>query len=183
MTTSSTRPPRRCGPLGSTRDSTCAANQRCTGSCASTAKSGNAGPRPPTRPPSKPELVATAPGQIYSWDITKLHGPDRGEYYHLYVMLDIFSRYVVGWTVAAAESANLATAFIADITAIHGAPQAIHADRGTSMTSKPVAQLLLDLGVARSHSRPRVSNDCDDCLTPPRAGSDPSQRPAPVPSG
>lgn len=107
----------------------------------------------------KPELVATAPGQIYSWDITKLQGPGRGEYYHLYVMLDIFSRYVVGWTVAAAESAHLATAFIADITAIHGAPQAIHADRGTSMTSKPVAQLLLDLGVARSHSRPRVSND------------------------
>jgi putative transposase len=107
----------------------------------------------------KPELVATAPGQIYSWDITKLQGPGRGEYYHLYVMLDIFSRYVVGWTVAAAESADLATAFIADITAIHGVPQAIHADRGTSMTSKPVAQLLLDLGVARSHSRPRVSND------------------------
>jgi putative transposase len=107
----------------------------------------------------KPELVATAPGQIYSWDITKLQGPGRGEYYHLYVMLDIFSRYVVGWTVAAAESADLAKAFIADITAIHGVPQAIHADRGTSMTSKPVAQLLLDLGVARSHSRPRVSND------------------------
>ena len=107
----------------------------------------------------KPELVATAPGQIYSWDITKLQGPGRGEYYHLYVMLDIFSRYVVGWTAAAAESADLAKAFIADITAIHGVPQAIHADRGTSMTSKPVAQLLLDLGVARSHSRPRVSND------------------------
>jgi len=107
----------------------------------------------------KPELVATAPGQVYSWDITKLQGPDRGEYYHLYVMLDIFSRYVVGWTVAAAESADLAKAFIKDITTTHGVPQAIHADRGTSMTSKPVAQLLLDLGVARSHSRPRVSND------------------------
>jgi putative transposase len=107
----------------------------------------------------KPELVATAPGQVFSWDITKLQGPGRGEYYHLYVMLDIFSRYVVGWTVAAAESAELAQAFIADITTTHGAPQAIHADRGTSMTSKPVAQLLLDLGVARSHSRPRVSND------------------------
>jgi putative transposase len=107
----------------------------------------------------KPELVATAPGQVWSWDITKLQGPGRGEYFHLYVMLDIFSRYVVGWTVAAAESAELAKAFIADITATHGAPQAIHADRGTSMTSKPVAQLLADLGVARSHSRPRVSND------------------------
>jgi putative transposase len=107
----------------------------------------------------KPELVATAPGQVFSWDITKLQGPGRGEYFHLYVMLDIFSRYAVGWTVAASESADLAKAFIADITATHGAPQAIHADRGTSMTSKPVAQLLLDLGVARSHSRPRVSND------------------------
>jgi putative transposase len=74
-------------------------------------------------------------------------------------MLDIFSRYAVGWTVAAAESAELAKAFIADITATHGAPQAIHADRGTSMTSKPVAQLLIDLDVARSHSRPHVSND------------------------
>jgi putative transposase len=107
----------------------------------------------------KPELVATAPGQVYSWDITKLQGPGRGEYFHLYVMLDIFSRYVVGWTVAATESAELAKAFITDITATHGAPQAIHADRGTSMTSKPVAQLLVDLGVAHSHSRPRVSND------------------------
>jgi putative transposase len=107
----------------------------------------------------KPELVATAPGQVFSWDITKLQGPGRGEYFHLYVMLDIFSRYVVGWTVAATESADLAKAFIADITATHGAPHAIHADRGTSMTSKPVAQLLLDLGVTRSHSRPRVSND------------------------
>ena len=74
-------------------------------------------------------------------------------------MLDIFSRYVVGWTVAAAESAELATEFIDDVTATHGTPQAIHADRGTSMTSKPVAQLLVDLGVARSHSRPQVSND------------------------
>ncbi len=107
----------------------------------------------------KPELVATAPAQVYSWDITKLQGPGRGEYFHLYVMLDIFSRYVVGWTVAAGESADLAKAFITDITTTHGAPHAIHADRGTSMTSKPVAQLLLDLGVARSHSRPRVSND------------------------
>jgi putative transposase len=107
----------------------------------------------------KPELVATAPGQVFSWDITKLQGPGRGEYFHLYVMLDIFSRYVVGWTVAAAESADLAKAFIADIITAHGAPQAIHADRGTSMTSKPVVQLLLDLGVSRSHSRPRVSND------------------------
>jgi putative transposase len=107
----------------------------------------------------QPELVATAPGQVFSWDITKLQGPGRGEYFHLYVMLDIFSRYAVGWTVAATESAELAKAFITDITATHGAPQAIHADRGTSITSKPVAQLLADLGVAGSHCRPRVSND------------------------
>lgn len=104
----------------------------------------------------KPELVATAAGQMFSWDITKLQGPGRGQYFHLYVMLDIFSRYVVGWTVAAAESAELAKAFIEDVTATHGVPQAIHADRGTSMTSKPVAQLLTDLGVTRSHSRPGV---------------------------
>jgi putative transposase len=108
---------------------------------------------------TRPELVATAPGQVLSWDITKLKGPDRGVYYQLYVMIDIFSRYVVGWTVAATETAQLAEAFIADVIAAHGAPQAVHADRGTSMTSKPVAQLLVDLGVARSHSRPRVSND------------------------
>ena len=75
------------------------------------------------------------------------------------MILDIFSRYVVGWTVAPAESGDLAAALIADAISEHGAPGALHADRGTSMTSKPVAQLLLDLGVARSHSRPHVSND------------------------
>lgn len=107
----------------------------------------------------KPELVATAPGQVFTWDITKLKSPTRGEYYQLYVMLDIFSRYVVGWAVHAVESAELATAFIHDVIATHGAPQVVHADRGTSMTSKPLAALLADLGVARSHSRPHVSND------------------------
>lgn len=107
----------------------------------------------------KPELVAHAPREVYSWDITKLKGPARGVSYDLYVMLDIFSRYVVGWTVAPTESAELAKEFIADVIATHGAPNAVHADRGTSMTSKPVAQLLVDLKVARSHSRPRVSND------------------------
>jgi putative transposase len=96
---------------------------------------------------------------VWSWDITKLRGPDRGVYYDLYVALDIFSRYVVGWTVAAGESADLAAQLIADAVAVHGAPGSVHADRGTSMTSKPVAQLLVDLGVAGGHSRPRVSND------------------------
>ena len=116
--------------------------------------------RQATHPPrAKPELLATAPGQVWSWDITKLRGPDRGVYYDLYVVLDIFSRYTVGWTVAAGEDATLAAALIADAIRRHGPPRAVHADRGTSMTSKPVAQLLVDLGVARSHSRPHVSND------------------------
>ena len=107
----------------------------------------------------RPELLATSPQRVWSWDITKLRGPQRGVYYDLYVILDIFSRYVVGWTVAARESAAIAEQLIAEATATHGRPGSLHADRGTSMTSKPVAQLLVDLGVARSHSRPHVSND------------------------
>jgi putative transposase len=108
---------------------------------------------------TKPELVAHAPGEVYSWDITKLKGPRRGVYYDLYVMIDIFSRYVVGWMVATTETAELATEFIDNVIATYGPPKAVHADRGTSMTSKSVAQLLIDLDVARSHSRPHVSND------------------------
>ena len=108
---------------------------------------------------AKPELLATAPLHVWSWDITKLRGPQRGVYYDLYVILDIFSRYVVGWTVAAGESAEIAEQLITAAIATHGRPDSLHADRGTSMTSKPVAQLLVDLGVARSHSRPHVSND------------------------
>ena len=108
---------------------------------------------------TKPELVATRPGQVWSWDITKLRGPARGVYYDLYVVLDIFSRYVVAWTIAAREDSEIATTMLAQAMGVHGIPEAIHADRGSSMTSKPVAQLLLDLGVARSHSRPHVSND------------------------
>jgi putative transposase len=111
----------------------------------------------PTRTP--PELVARKPGDVWSWDITKLKGPVRGQSYDLYVILDIFSRHVVGWTVAPSESGQLATELIAAAIAEHGAPGSLHADRGTSMTSKPVAQLLLDLGIAKSHSRPHVSND------------------------
>ena len=110
----------------------------------------------------KPELIARRPLQVWTWDITKLLGPERGVYYQLYVIIDIFSRYVVGWMVSAAETGELAEAFIADTLARHSikADQlTLHADRGTSMTSKPVAQLLVDLGVARSHSRPHVSND------------------------
>lgn len=110
-------------------------------------------------PRARPELTATAPGQVWSWDITKIKGPDRGVYYDLYVLLDIYSRYVVGWTIAAREDAAIAEDLIAGAIRTHGAPKAIHADRGTSMTSKPVAALLADLGITRSHSRPKVSND------------------------
>ena len=108
---------------------------------------------------AKPELLALGPGQVWSWDITKLRGPDRGVYFDLYVIMDIYSRYVVGWTVAAREDADIAKDLIDAATRLHGRPHSLHADRGTSMTSKPVAQLLVDLGVARSHSRPHVSND------------------------
>jgi putative transposase len=110
----------------------------------------------------KPELAATGPNQVYSWDITKLHGPAKWTYYHLYVILDIFSRYAVGWMVATRESAVLAEKLIAATCAKQGIGRgqlSIHADRGSSMTSKPVALLLADLGVTQSHSRPHVSND------------------------
>jgi len=106
-----------------------------------------------------PELAATAPGQVYSWDITKLAGPVKGTYFDAYVMIDIYSRYIVGAHVHATESAVLATEMMREIFGIHGIPQVVHADRGTSMTSKTVAALLSDLEVTRSHSRPRVSND------------------------
>jgi putative transposase len=113
----------------------------------------------------KPELVATAPNQVYSWDITKLAGPAKWTWYYLYVLLDIYSRYVVGWMVAAREAAVLAERLLADAIAAQGVEAGtltVHADRGTSMTSKPVAMLLADLGVTRSHSRPHVPDDCDD---------------------
>src|SRR5204862_2262899 len=103
-----------------------------------------------------------APNQVRSWDITKLHGPAKWPYYHLYVILDIFSRYVVGWMVAHCESAALAQVLIRQTCTKQGigADQlTIHADRCSSMTSKPVAFLLADLGITQSHSRPHVSDD------------------------
>ena len=110
----------------------------------------------------KPELLATRPNEIWSWDITKLKGPVKWSHYHLYVILDIFSRYVVGWMIAQREAAELAEQLIAD-TAVkqHIAPGTLtlHADRGTSMRSKPVAALLVDLDITRTHSRPHVSDD------------------------
>lgn len=107
----------------------------------------------------RPELIATAPGQVYTWDITKLPGPGKGLYYDAYVMIDIYSRYIVGAHVHARESAPLAEEMMKEVFGIHGIPQVVHADRGTSMTSKTVAALLADLSVTRSHSRPKVSND------------------------
>lgn len=111
--------------------------------------------------PEKP--TSRKAGRAFRSDpYTKLQGPTRGVYYELFVIIDIFSRYVVGWMVSPAETGELAEAFIADAFARQGIDRhqlTLHADRGTSMTSKPVAQLLVDLGVARSHSRPHVSND------------------------
>ena len=110
----------------------------------------------------KPELLATAPNQVWSWDITKLLGPAKWSYYYLYVILDIFSRYVVGWMLAGRESAALAERLIAETClkqAIQPNQLCIHADRGSSMTSKPVAFLLADLGITKTHSRPHTSDD------------------------
>jgi putative transposase len=111
---------------------------------------------------SKPELMATAPNQLWSWDITKLHGPAKWNYYYLYVILDVFSRYVVGWMVAPCESKALAVALIEETCVKQGIKPGqltIHADRGSSMKSKPVAFLMADLGVTKTHSRPHVSDD------------------------
>lgn len=110
----------------------------------------------------KPELLAKAPNQVWSWDITKLLGPVKWSYFYLYVILDIFSRYVVGWMVAHRESAALAEKLIKETYAkqkIHKGQLTIHADRGSSMRSKPVALLLSDLGVTKTHSRPYTSDD------------------------
>jgi putative transposase len=110
----------------------------------------------------KPELIAARPNQVWSWDITKLHGPAKWTYYYLYVILDIYSRYAVGWMVATCESAALAEKLIAATVAKQGigpGQLTIHADRGSSMTSRPVTFLLADPGVIQSHSRPHVSND------------------------
>jgi putative transposase len=113
-------------------------------------------------PYKKPELLATAPNELWSWDITKLLGPTKWTYFYLYVILDVFSRYVTGWMVAMRESAELAKRLIEESCVkqnIQPGQLTLHADRGTSMSSKPVAFLLADLGVTKTHSRPHVSND------------------------
>lgn len=111
---------------------------------------------------AKPELLAERPNQVWSWDITKLLGPQKWSYYYLYVILDVFSRYVVGWTVQLRESAVVAEQLIAQALAqqqITRGQLTLHADRGSSMRSKPVAFLLADLGVTKTHSRPYTSTD------------------------
>ena len=110
----------------------------------------------------KPELVATGPNQVWSWDITKLRGPAKGIYYSLYVVLDIFSRYVVGWLLAERESELLARRLLAETVAKHPVAPGqltLHADRGASMTARSLVQLLATLGISKSHSRPHTSND------------------------
>ncbi len=110
----------------------------------------------------KPELLATAPNQLWSWDITKLRGPVKWTYFYLYVIIDVFSRYVTGWMIAYREGAELAKQFIEEAIGKHQVPAGqltIHADRGRVMRSKPVAFLMADLGVTKSHSRPYVSDD------------------------
>jgi len=110
----------------------------------------------------KPELLATGPNQVWSWDITKLLGPQKWTYYYLYVILDIYSRYVVGWMLATRESTDLASRLIRETVEKQGVVEdqlTIHSDRGPSMASHGVAQLLASLGVTKSHSRPHVSND------------------------
>lgn len=111
---------------------------------------------------ARPELLASGPNQLWSWDISKLKGPAKWTSYYLYVLLDVFSRYVPGWMVATRESAALAERLIADSVGKQGIVPGrltVHADRGSSMRSKPVALLLADLGIAKSHSRPHTSND------------------------
>jgi len=113
-------------------------------------------------PHVKPELCATRPNHVWSWDITKLLGPTKWSYFYLYVILDIFSRYVVGWLLAQRESAELARRLILETCRkerVEPGQLGLHADRGASMTSKTVAQLLADLGVTKTHSRPHVSDD------------------------
>ncbi len=111
---------------------------------------------------AKPELLATRPNELWSWDITKLKGPTKWSYYHLYVIIDVFSRYAVGWMIADRESSALAKKLISETIRNQQADPkglTIHADRGSSMKSKPVALMLSDLGVTKTHSRPHVSND------------------------
>lgn len=111
---------------------------------------------------AKPELMATGPNQLWSWDITKLRGPTRGIYYHLYVVLDVYSRYIVAWLLADRESADLAKELLSEACSRYGilpGTLTVHADRGPAMKSENVTHLLCNLGVAKTHSRPYISDD------------------------
>ena len=144
--------PLRCGQVGG----------RCTVFWMKIRKCGNAATSCDTRHYTKPELLATQPNQLWSWDITKLLGPTKWTYYYLYNILDVFSRYSVGWLIAERESASSRRRIDRRhlCSPEHSTGQlTIHADRGSSMTSKPVALLMADLGVTKTHSRPHVSND------------------------
>jgi putative transposase len=113
-------------------------------------------------PYAAPELLAERPNEVWSWDISKLKGPAKWTHFYLYVILDVYSRYAVAWTVQHRESAELAKALIAQACEQQHIPRdqlTVHADRGTSMTSKPVAFLLADLGVLKTHNRPYTSTD------------------------
>lgn len=126
------------------------------------AKMGGERRRQATHPPRAiPELMATKPLDVWSWDITKMRGPAKGIWYHAYVVLDIFSRYVVGWRVERIEDGQLAADLVKEIVADTGGtpPGYLHADGGAAMTSKALASMLVDMDITRSHSRPRTSND------------------------
>lgn len=129
-------------------------------SCAPLARCPSAGGWPLIHPGSARSWSRKRPSEVWSWDITALKAPTKGTWYKCYVILDIFSRYVTGLLIAAAEDAAVAKDFLTDAIARNGCePHTVHADRGGAMVSKPVSELLTDLGVLRSHSRPRTSND------------------------
>lgn len=126
--------------------------------------------RQATHPPRKiPELVATGPNDVWSWDITKMRGPAKGIWFHAYVVIDIYSRYVVGWRIESIEDGQLAADLVADAITEQGrAPGYLHADGGAAMTSKPLSSLLVDLDVTRSHNRPRTrSSSTTSACCPP----------------
>ena len=161
-TSSSTRHRPPSTPSCSTRGSTWDRSPPCTGSSTSTTRCVNADARPPTRPTRSPSSSPPDRIRCGAWDITKLHGPEKWTYYYLYVILDIYSRYAVGWMLARAERAELSKRLITDTIAKQGVAKdqlTLHSDRGSPMIAKPVAHLLADLGVTKSHSRPHVSND------------------------
>lgn len=144
------------------RAPTCARRRRCTASCS---RHGEVRERrrQATHPPrKKPELIATGPNRVWSWDITRLKGPYKGSYFCLYTIIDIYSRYTTGWMVAASENKDLAEQFLASTVAKYGVEHGqltIHSDRGSPMVAHNVAQMLSQLGVTKSHSRPKTSND------------------------